>query len=285
MIYTASFVKAISFLRNSKIFCILILLFSALNAESKPVEPDSTARKMIISRSVSLVSSDVQNILRWKPHFSKHLIVHSAETAGAVFVTMTLDESIRKYVRRNYNKRFDSFIDLFEPFGNNLNIDIACFSGYAGGLLFNNKRFADASFTAFEGLLITESGISIVKYTAGRSRPFMDEGSHNFKPFHNRYDSFPSGHTAAAFTTASVLSEYYPKHRMIFYSMAACTGLQRIYGDVHWASDVLTGGIAGFCIGKLIAHKHILFYPYIKDSNLMTCNVSFTFCFNSNIKN
>lgn len=57
--------------------------------------------------------------------------------------------------------------------------------------------------------------------------------------------SFPSGHTAAAFTFAVIFSRYYPKYKAIFYSIAVLTGLSRIYLGVHYLSDVLFGAFVG----------------------------------------
>ena len=59
--------------------------------------------------------------------------------------------------------------------------------------------------------------------------------------------SFPSGHTAAAFSLATSLSITYPKWYVIAPSAVwACgVGLARINQGVHYPSDVLTGAAIG----------------------------------------
>jgi hypothetical protein len=77
-----------------------------------------------------------------------------------------------------------------------------------------------------------------IKYSVGRIRP---DGS--------RYNSFPSGHTATAFMTASMLHKEYGWRNPWFsiggYTAAAVTGISRICNNRHWLSDVVTGAAVG----------------------------------------
>lgn len=57
--------------------------------------------------------------------------------------------------------------------------------------------------------------------------------------------SFPSGHTATAFSLAVALSWAFPRGRFIFFSLASLAGLQRIVSNSHWPSDVLVGAAIG----------------------------------------
>jgi membrane-associated phospholipid phosphatase len=68
-------------------------------------------------------------------------------------------------------------------------------------------------------------------------------------------DSFPSGHTTAAFALASSLSEYYPRQAPFWYLGAAAIGWSRVELRQHRTTDVLAGAALGYWVGKVEAHS------------------------------
>ena len=96
-----------------------------------------------------------------------------------------------------------------------------------------------------------------LKYTIDRQRPYTKypDKLHPIEPEDS--PSFPSGHTAAAFSLATSLSITYPKWYVIAPSAAwACgVGLARINQGVHYPSDVLTGAAIG--VGCAFANIYI----------------------------
>ena len=96
-----------------------------------------------------------------------------------------------------------------------------------------------------------------LKYTIDRQRPYIKypDKLHPIEPEDS--PSFPSGHTAAAFSLATSLSITYPKWYVIAPSAAwACgVGFARINQGVHYPSDVLTGAAIG--IGCAFANVYI----------------------------
>ncbi len=57
--------------------------------------------------------------------------------------------------------------------------------------------------------------------------------------------SFPSGHSAAGFAGAWLLSRHYPRWSPAFYLLALVVAFSRLYLGVHYLSDVVTGALAG----------------------------------------
>ena len=86
-----------------------------------------------------------------------------------------------------------------------------------------------------------------LKHTFDRRRPYekYPNSVHPIEPEDS--PSFPSGHTAAAFSLATSLSITYPKWYVIAPSTIwACgVGFARINQGVHYPSDVLTGAAIG----------------------------------------
>lgn len=86
--------------------------------------------------------------------------------------------------------------------------------------------------------------VQTMKHTTNVTRP---DGTDNH--------SFPSGHTATAFMTATMLTKEYghisPWIGVGAYSFATATGLMRIVNNKHWLSDVLTGAGIGIISTEL----------------------------------
>jgi membrane-associated phospholipid phosphatase len=92
----------------------------------------------------------------------------------------------------------------------------------------------------------------------------------------NRH-SFPSGHTATAFMTATMLSKEYgylsPWVSFGAYTVATATGVMRMMNNRHWMSDVLAGagfGIIGTELGYWLADITFPNHPKSYDPSMVT---------------
>lgn len=88
-----------------------------------------------------------------------------------------------------------------------------------------------------------------LKYTVGEARP--DTGKKN---------SFPSGHTATAFTAATFLSKEYG-YKSVWISIGAYTaastvGVFRMLNNRHWISDVFVGAGIGILSTEFVYFTH-----------------------------
>jgi membrane-associated phospholipid phosphatase len=132
------------------------------------------------------------------------------------------------------------------------------------GRIKHDDHLKETGFLAGEALADTFLFTTMVKYAANRVRP----GATALSPFsgefwpNGRYysggDSFPSGHTAAAFAFAHVVAEEYPswKVKLAVYGLAAATAFERVGGREHFPSDVLAGGAIGYLVGGYVFHLH-----------------------------
>lgn len=139
---------------------------------------------------------------------------------------------------------------------------------YLGGLAFGSEKVRTTGRLLFESMLLTFVVNHSTKIIAGRARPFLNQGNSDFRFFemNDDYQSFPSGHTAAAFTIATVLSD---RINNVFastalYLLAAGTATQRIIQDRHWFSDVVIGAMVGTLCSKAVlsASEREAFWVY-----------------------
>jgi membrane-associated phospholipid phosphatase len=95
-----------------------------------------------------------------------------------------------------------------------------------------------------------------IKHFVGRGRPkFMHTDHFEFVPFGGKgWDSFPSGHSMAAFAVATVLAVRFPKARWILIVTALAVSASRLFRASHFLSDIIAGAFLGVLIGAVIAH-------------------------------
>ncbi|MEJ2696375.1 MAG: phosphatase PAP2 family protein [Candidatus Sulfobium sp.] len=127
---------------------------------------------------------------------------------------------------------------------------------YLAGRVRNNKTFSDAGKFLVAGFAASGITVQIIKHLLGRARPRIAyETLFTGPSLRGGYDSFPSGHTAAAFSLAFIISLYLPKYRVCFYLFAVLIALSRVIGLSHFPSDILAGAVVGLAVGKVMLLK------------------------------
>ena len=116
-------------------------------------------------------------------------------------------------------------------------------------LLFPSNRALGVKL-AYTQIVVTLV-VHIIKRSIARVRPFNALESICPHKFEKDY-SFPSGHTAATFSAALVLSTFVPVLQMVWFGAAVVVAFSRIYLGVHYPSDVLAGGMIGVGITGLL---------------------------------
>lgn len=125
-----------------------------------------------------------------------------------------------------------------------------------------------------EVITVTLGLQTLANIVASRERPYgrtcggptdddLPEGSF-FCNSPDRFYSFFSGHTSQAFASAAVVCSAHMNMNLLGggaadaipcvtgFVFAAATGLLRMMGDMHYATDVLTGAIVGTTVGFLL---------------------------------
>lgn len=178
---------------------------------------------------------------------------------GAGVLIYSFDGQIRHIVRKNKTSSLSDIARQAEKVGNG-GYELAILGAVAGaGYAFRNDKLKDTAFLAVESFLAANAIGTVFKYSAGRARPYGEDGKRAFKPFSFKTarTSFPSGHTVSAFSVASVLASSYdsPWAGIAAYGAASAAAFQRVYSDKHWASDVFFGAVLGTVTGRAVVRR------------------------------
>jgi membrane-associated phospholipid phosphatase len=113
-------------------------------------------------------------------------------------------------------------------------------------LIEGDKQLQRVSYEMAAGLVITAVVTQGLKITVNRPRPYYSHtGIYPSEP--DDSPSFPSGHTAMAFSTATSVALNTKKWYVIApaFAWAGCVGYSRLYLGQHYPTDVLGGAIVG----------------------------------------
>jgi membrane-associated phospholipid phosphatase len=147
---------------------------------------------------------------------------------------------------------------------------VASLSFYAIGAISHKPGLADAGLHSTEAIAVSGAITNILKLAIGRARPNLSSDSNAFQ-FHlahgnvTDHNSFPSGHTTAAFAAAAVFNAEIKRlhpgagraSTIALYGLASLVGASRMYNNRHWLTDVVGGAMIGTFVGdRLTAHVH-----------------------------
>ena len=126
----------------------------------------------------------------------------------------------------------------------------------------------DGRYQFYKSYSTTLISTYMLKYTVKEKRPDSDNK-----------DSFPSAHSASAFSSASFIHKRYTlKYALLPYLTAVFTAYSRVEADRHYNHDVIVGGVIGVLSSYYFAtrYKNIELKPIVsKDYKGLQLNYSF----------
>ena len=186
---------------------------------------------------------------------------HWAPTAGLVLATaglVALDPHDDPYFRRT--QTFSQFNRVLS-FNNTVALmAVVPITAYAVGQVRHDSYSQQTVELAAEAVLDAEIPALLTRDLARRLSPGDIPANGNFSdtwlrthkgPFYLGPGGFPSGHTIAAFSIATVFAERYHRHRWVpwtAYGLAGLIGFSRVTLQAHFPSDVFAGAVLGWTI-------------------------------------
>lgn len=163
----------------------------------------------------------------------------SRDTARTMSYVAIVAVAVAPWDREGVNNGFNIPTTVFQSgnvIGNFMFQIGAGFATYGTGKAMGDKKLAYAGRDIVRAQVVSQVMVQALKYTVQRDRPD-----------HSNNKSFPSGHSASAFATATVLQRYYGwKVGAPAYALGSYVALARMSWNRHHATDVVMG--AGFGI-------------------------------------
>jgi len=132
---------------------------------------------------------------------------------------------------------------------------------YLVGLIRKDSKMQRTALFAGEAVADSEIVATVLKDATRRVRPSGVPSGGNYSdswfesggsPLRGN-GGFPSGHTIAAFSVATVIARRYGNHRWVpyaAYGLATAVGFSRLSPSAHFLSDVFVGGALGYSISR-----------------------------------
>ena len=181
----------------------------------------------------------------------------TATMAGLLFAGALLgDHEFREESQERRGGTTNSIASVGNTFGDWRVLVPALSVGYLAGEIAGSGEVKGTILRAGAAAALATGLSSGLKYTIGRHRPDIAGTNIEFRPFSGS-NSFPSGHTAAAFAIATAVADQTRDgwSDYLLYGAASLTALSRINDNRHWTSDVLIGGLIGHFSAKFITRK------------------------------
>jgi hypothetical protein len=123
----------------------------------------------------------------------------------------------------------------------------AALTTYIVGRKRHQTRVQHIGMDLLEAQLLTEGIVELTKVAVRRERPVNPDGSQAFGY------SFPSGHAAITFASATVLQQHLGwKAAVPTYALATYVAASRLHDNRHFLSDVVFGSTVGIIVGRSV---------------------------------
>ena len=166
------------------------------------------------------------------------------------------DEWVRSVASHIDVDRLNVITRVVEPVGRPEYLVPALVATYAVARGIDKRRFADATLRTTLSYAASDAVGQVLKWAVGRHRPSDGGSARRFHPWSrdHAWHSFPSGHVFQIFAIAAVAADEAdrPWVGVTGYTLASLTGLERIYQNDHWTSDVVAGAVIAISTGLTV---------------------------------
>jgi membrane-associated phospholipid phosphatase len=208
-------------------------------AESDQAKPGDTQTRNVASRLVHNLGDDIKHLPR------RNSVYWLAGGAAASFAVHYADNSVNR--RLTGSAAADKFFVPGKYIGATEVQIAASLATMVFGSMQDKPRVEHLGMDLLEAQILTEGIVEGAKLAIRRQRPVNPDGSR--APGY----SFPSGHAAVTFASATVLQQHLGwKAAVPTFTVAAYVATSRLHDNRHFLSDVVFGAATGIIVGRSV---------------------------------
>jgi membrane-associated phospholipid phosphatase len=241
---------------------------SSLPSPSLPQTPQTSARQISWKHVFPNVLKDEKEIWWEFPkdlEHGKHWLPTSLTLAGTAGLT-ALDVHLEPYFRRT--NAFQDFNQVMSFNGTIAAMAAVPATTYFVGLMTHKSYAKQTAELTAESLIAAGIPALVTRDIARRLPPsdipaygdFSDSWFRSHRgPFYFGAGGFPSGHTLAAFSIATIFADRYRSHRWVrwvAYTGAGAIVFSRITKQAHFPLDAFAGAVLGYTTAHFVVLSH-----------------------------
>ena len=183
-------------------------------------------------------------------HWDRHKVKQFAPFVGFSAALIASDSWMSRQVPEKYVSRSHTFSNYAT-----LSLVGAGAGGFLMGELSHNDHLRETGLLSGEAAINSTAIAYAFKGVTRRERPTQDSGNGSF---FQGGSSFPSEHSAVAWSIASIAAHEYPGPvtKLLAYGLASAVTITRVTGKDHFPSDAVVGSALGWYMGRQVYRAH-----------------------------
>jgi len=238
------------------------------NATAKKNNPPLKSRKTPAACSVKRLDKCALDVAKDQAGiWTSPLRVHTSDArwlvpfAGATGASIYYDKDAMTHIgtsttQQDFGRNISKYSSPYVSFGTAGGI-------YLVGAVTHNDHIQETGLLGAESVVDASLLAFGLKLATNRDRPYQEDGTGKFWPHGmraiNTDGSMASGHAAAAWALARVVSMEYPDRpllKLLAYGSALTVSSARVMSRDHFPSDVIVGSTFGFLTGGYVMRHH-----------------------------
>jgi membrane-associated phospholipid phosphatase len=177
------------------------------------------------------------------------------EASSVLLATsFVFDERLRAVALAHRTRTLDHIAAGADIIGTAGHIVPGLVATYVVSRFLGDRSFASATLRVGISYAAADAIEALLKPAIGRTRPYAGREPLTFRPFSSNDDfhSFPSAHVVhvASLTSAMAIEADRPWVTALAAVAMTYVGVQRVYRDAHWSSDVVASGMLGVGVAR-----------------------------------